>query len=215
MFSVPQQLLHFGYFIRQTVVLLPHNNCNILFIAQMQSKPCNHLPKIPSQLQTCSLLRPKYPILTKYFYPSAHFLAQLLLYNQVKPNFYPSNFETLFTLIKIMKTIITTLLFVLSSYLILPAAPASHNPPSSSERTYSVVTPNPARDIATIKFYNPAEKIHRVELFNVIGSKIATYQNVSGSQLSLDVSSMDTGVYFYFILQNNVRVSTGRLIVQH
>ncbi len=158
---------------------------------------------------------PQIPNINQVFLSICTLFGAIIVIQPSKTQFYHSNFETLFTLIKIMKTIITTLLFVLSSYLILPAAPAPHNPTSSSERTYSVVTPNPARDIATIKFYNPAEKIHRVELFNVIGSKIATYQNVSGSQLSLDVSSMDTGVYFYFILQNNVRVSTGRLIVQH
>lgn len=115
-----------------------------------------------------------------------------------------------------MKTKLTLLITILSICVSLnslaysPAATALGN-----ERNYSIVSPNPAQNITTIKFYNPTEETHQIELYDVIGNKITTYRHIEQDKYTLDVTDLDAGVYFYFILKNNERVSTGRLIVKH
>jgi hypothetical protein len=118
-----------------------------------------------------------------------------------------------------MKTTSTLFAQLLTFFMLVGSLSLSALPVSSSafgnEKSYSVVSPNPAQNLTTITFHNPTEDMHSIELFDVLGSKIATYNHIEKSRYVLDVSELNAGVYFYFIMKDNVRVSTGRLIVKH
>lgn len=80
--------------------------------------------------------------------------------------------------------------------------------------SYSIVSPNPAKDWTILKFQNPHSEQHRIEIYDIIGNSISTY-NVDKDNLRIDLSEFTPGVYFYFIIKGTDRVSTGRLIVKN
>lgn len=88
------------------------------------------------------------------------------------------------------------------------------NKGSTSAMSYSLVSPNPAKDWTVLEFQNPRSETHRIEIYDIIGNSIATY-NVDKNQLRIDLSEFNAGVYFYFILKGTERVSTGRLVVKN
>lgn len=79
----------------------------------------------------------------------------------------------------------------------------------------STISPNPAKTFTTLRFQNPNDIEHRVELYDVIGNRVRTYYDIETDKLELDVRDLNPGVYFYFIIKDSSeKVSTGRLIVR-
>lgn len=85
----------------------------------------------------------------------------------------------------------------------------------NNDKSYSSVSPNPAREVTTLRFYNPSEDEHRIEIYDIIGNFVTTIPHVEKAKQDIDVSDFKAGVYFYFIFKGNERVSTGRIIVRH
>lgn len=110
-----------------------------------------------------------------------------------------------------------TLLFVndlLGSHSLSTSFPTA-NVKNVSDATFSSsVSPSPAHDFATIKFHNPQQKEHQIEVFDLIGNKVQYLPKVYKNEALVDVSDLDAGFYLYFILHNNKRVSSGRIVVR-
>ncbi|HNI45425.1 MAG: T9SS type A sorting domain-containing protein [Chitinophagales bacterium] len=83
----------------------------------------------------------------------------------------------------------------------------------------SNVSPNPSRAVTTIKINaNNTNNNYRLEVYDVIGNPVYTttnHQNADKSRFVFDVSDWEGGMYFYFVVENDRRVSTGRIIVKH
>ena len=76
--------------------------------------------------------------------------------------------------------------------------------------------PNPASDNLTINYSidgNPADA--RVDVFDVLGQRINTYKlSNNEGRLGIDVSALNSGVYFYTIKVNGQAVKTERVMVR-
>ncbi len=80
------------------------------------------------------------------------------------------------------------------------------------------VFPNPAGNQLAIYFgysVSTPEAIINVELYNLLGKKVGSKQNTIGKNLiTLDVSDLPTGIYFYSINTTN-KLLTGKFSVVH
>ncbi len=87
----------------------------------------------------------------------------------------------------------------------------------SYESELSAAYPNPADDQVSFK-YNlpPSVKDARVVIRNVIG-KVVKEGALSGElgELTIDVSSLNDGVYFYSYILDEQTIITRRLVIQH
>ena len=86
--------------------------------------------------------------------------------------------------------------------------------PDGNDKHLSVVSPNPASALAMVRFYNPDGEAHTIEIYDIIGNNVRNYESVKKSSHRIDVSELSSGMYFYFILKADDRVSTGRLIIK-
>lgn len=88
---------------------------------------------------------------------------------------------------------------------------------SLDKGTQSVVSPNPARGSATIRL-NGNNESFAIEVYDIIGNPVLETNNQftnDKSRITFDVSDWSAGMYFYYVMQNDKRVSTGRIIVKH
>lgn len=74
------------------------------------------------------------------------------------------------------------------------------------------VYPNPANEFLTIEYKNNTEVL-QLELYNLLGNKIADYNLSANSTNKINIKSIETGIYYYRIIQNNAIVDTDKLII--
>lgn len=74
---------------------------------------------------------------------------------------------------------------------------------STDIKTY----PNPTTGLINIKGANNAN----IAIYNISGSVLANYNNFSGSQL--DLSDMDTGIYFIKVFSHD-QIITSKLVIE-
>lgn len=78
----------------------------------------------------------------------------------------------------------------------------------------SKVMPNPATTETTLLFFNPNQLVHRIEVYDIIGKQVRLYDQVYDDKQRIDVRDLDAGIYFYFVIGDNQRKSTGRIIIR-
>ena len=79
------------------------------------------------------------------------------------------------------------------------------------------VYPNPARGQVSIQLSAPVGQDYKFRLNNVLGREmrlVALRPDLTSEALTLDVSSLPAGMYFYSLLVNDRVVSTSRLTLQ-
>ncbi len=77
------------------------------------------------------------------------------------------------------------------------------------------VYPNPSKGIFTFGMKNKEAGIKNIEVFNVLGEQVYSQLSTFNSQLSIDLSSNPSGVYFYRILNETGNlIGEGKLIIQ-
>ena len=74
--------------------------------------------------------------------------------------------------------------------------------------------PNPTSHFVQISLPNSAEMINNVTFYDVLGKSIKTITSISESQLSIDVSEMQKGVYFVEIQTENKTKMIKKLIIK-
>lgn len=117
-----------------------------------------------------------------------------------------------------MKNIYTLILFCLLSISAI-AAPTTFsilptNVMVEQPRHKSNVYPNPVRTTAEVHFQNPQFELHQLEIYDIIGNRVQIYHNITKNLVEINAAELSSGVYFYFILNKNEKVSTGRIIVR-
>lgn len=77
-----------------------------------------------------------------------------------------------------------------------------------------ILHPNPANDIATL-ILPPGnnDKITSIEIFNVLGQKIYSDSMASTSDVGIDVSNFESGLYFIFVKLETNRTMTTKLLI--
>lgn len=78
----------------------------------------------------------------------------------------------------------------------------------------STLSPNPAKDKTTLKFQQYGRETFRLEVYDIIGNQVKTVSDIQSGSVEIDLSDLEAGMYFYFLVRGNDRVSTGRLIVR-
>ncbi|WP_317897966.1 T9SS type A sorting domain-containing protein [Aurantibacillus circumpalustris] len=74
------------------------------------------------------------------------------------------------------------------------------------------VFPNPFNDFATISFNAILTKAH-LNLYNYIGEKVMTREEIFGESTTIEKGSLKSGVYFFEIIQDSEKMATGKLII--
>ena len=88
------------------------------------------------------------------------------------------------------------------------------NDTKAENKVSSLISPNPAVDKAVLSFDNPNNKSYQIEIYDIIGNRVKQYEAVNTKELELDVTAFDEGMYFYFIIDGENQMSTGRLFVK-
>lgn len=79
---------------------------------------------------------------------------------------------------------------------------------------FSNVSPNPAKTFTNIRFYNPENLEHKIDIYDLVGNKVMEVNEIFDANAEINVSNLNSGVYYYFIIKENLKISTGRLIVR-
>lgn len=89
--------------------------------------------------------------------------------------------------------------------------------PSSSTNLSSdfgiSVRPNPFRDKTVLYFDNPNNDIFNIQLSDIKGRVLRTYQNVKGNELTIERKDLAAGSYFYSI-SNGKTMQSGKLQIE-
>ncbi len=74
--------------------------------------------------------------------------------------------------------------------------------------------PNPFVNTVNMAVELPEnDKEYAVRIYDVMGKQVS-YQNINGSQLTVDGSTWNTGIYFYQVEEDGILVNSGKLIKQ-
>lgn len=76
-----------------------------------------------------------------------------------------------------------------------------------------VLYPNPATEILNLNIDRAFSETLEITIYNTLGQKVKTFKNVSSSDLNLDISDLNTGLYLLRIEESGVSV-TKRLMVK-
>jgi hypothetical protein len=74
--------------------------------------------------------------------------------------------------------------------------------------------PNPFNNNATLSI-SPQIKLNNaiVEIYNVLGQTVRTIQNISENNINIEKGNLQSGIYFYRLLNNSEPLSTGKFIL--
>ena len=78
------------------------------------------------------------------------------------------------------------------------------------------VSPNPASEVATFNYFLPSIKENPVlSIYDMSGKEIAkfTIKNNQG-QINWDTSTINSGVYYYFVKDRNTKIANGKITVK-
>lgn len=76
------------------------------------------------------------------------------------------------------------------------------------EETFQIF-PNPANSLITIK----GKKIKAVKIYNTLGQVVANRENIHASEISIDVSNLDNGIYMFHIFTEEDALVLKKIIV--
>lgn len=83
-----------------------------------------------------------------------------------------------------------------------------------NDKISSTLSPNPAKDKTTLKFQQSGRDSYRMEVYDLIGNQVKTVENIQNGSVEIDLSDLEAGMYFYFLIRGSDRVSTGRLVIR-
>lgn len=75
------------------------------------------------------------------------------------------------------------------------------------------ISPNPFTNMLIIETSNP-EELLEIALYDILGKRVQTINNVKMSRIIMDTGNLSKGVYIYKVLYKNRSVQTGKVIHQ-
>ena len=83
------------------------------------------------------------------------------------------------------------------------------NPEFENEKAVSIF-PNPSKDYMNVSISNSEFK--SIEIFNILGEKITTYQLNNTSLTEVDISNLNSGVYVLKIQDTSDKITLKKII---
>ena len=86
----------------------------------------------------------------------------------------------------------------------------------TQEQVESKISPNPAASEITLRIEGDVNFMdnYQIEIYDVVGNKVKTVAHIDRNDYSIDVSDLEIGMYFYFLLKHDEKINSGRLIVK-
>lgn len=93
----------------------------------------------------------------------------------------------------------------------LPTVASVHNYKNEADIQ---IAPNPLTTSTTIKVLNASKEPISFSLYDVTGKEVKSNHNVSGQQINVERGELNSGIYFFKLVQNNKVIATEKLIVE-
>jgi hypothetical protein len=74
------------------------------------------------------------------------------------------------------------------------------------------IYPNPASSIVTMEMSGLEKSTSSLLIFDLLGKQVWSKKDFNAGKLTVDVSDLSEGIYFYTLLQNNKVVASGKLV---
>ncbi|MFA8300239.1 MAG: T9SS type A sorting domain-containing protein [Hyphomicrobiales bacterium] len=80
----------------------------------------------------------------------------------------------------------------------------------------SDIYPNPAKSTVNINYdLDPTYNNVKLSIYNLLGSKVKEFQiNSSSNRATFNVENLNSGIYFYSIINNDKTISTKKLVIR-
>jgi phosphatidylinositol-3-phosphatase len=86
---------------------------------------------------------------------------------------------------------------------------------NSAENAYSFqVIPNPASSMINLKSNQPLSEPATVQITDLTGRTVGKY-TMNGTDLTVNISELGAGVYFYKVLNNDSTLGKGKFVISH
>ncbi len=85
---------------------------------------------------------------------------------------------------------------------------------TKKEENISEVFPNPISNFGTITLSHLSSKYVTVNIYNISGRLINTIKDIETKNIKIEKGELNSGLYFYQILDNNNTISTGKFVIQ-
>lgn len=96
----------------------------------------------------------------------------------------------------------------------LPATPTTVNAVYKNQVEMKVI-PNPVSSSATIKVNGLTDTdLIQFLLYDVTGKEVTIKHTISGTQISIERENLNSGIYFYKVMQNDKVIGVDKLIIQ-
>jgi hypothetical protein len=84
-----------------------------------------------------------------------------------------------------------------------------------AEETPAVtIYPNPFSTTATLTMRNIHPNNATLEIYNVLGQDVKTINSINSNDVTIEKGDMQSGIYFYHLLNNGSVITTGKFIVE-
>lgn len=83
---------------------------------------------------------------------------------------------------------------------------------SDQERSIINIFPNPFQTQATVQFDKNLDDANLI-LYNMIGKQVKEIKNITGSSYSIQRDNLPSGIYFISLMQNNMLITTKRIVI--
>lgn len=76
------------------------------------------------------------------------------------------------------------------------------------------VNPNPFNEFSMLTFENPLHENCSLKIWNTNGQIEKQYSNIRNNELKIDRDGMNSGIYFFQIMNNKRLIANGKLVIQ-
>ncbi|HOY30767.1 MAG TPA: FG-GAP-like repeat-containing protein [Bacteroidales bacterium] len=86
--------------------------------------------------------------------------------------------------------------------------------PNSSDTKSLTVFPNPANSSLNVQFSNPQKQEHILKIYNATGQVVQQVENIKDKQVTVELITLQKGIYFFTIQNNNGIAGQGKFILE-
>ena len=76
------------------------------------------------------------------------------------------------------------------------------------------ILPNPFNNYTTIEFENNNSENYTLEIYNNLGQKVRTIENIQTNKIKIERGNFNSGIYFFQLKNNRSKRQTGKLVVE-
>ncbi len=77
-----------------------------------------------------------------------------------------------------------------------------------------VLSPNPIKGEAILRFAHPNSRGHHVKVIDTFGKLVISYEHISGGSVLIDGTKLSAGMYFYSVYNEKGSIAAGKFVVE-